>query len=279
MEFAILLAKGIAATVGIALAVIILGSLLFRKARSEIRMSLGTLAVALGFTTGFLIFWGWPGIWPAEAWQMPLITALAAAILLTPATIMRSLARWPLILIAIAIVTALIVRNKLTPLPIFLPSLAGAMLIYLATLLPSAKNRQLWLTAAAPLFLSTLAAVLAVMLYVDQNTGRMLILLCALSGTLIGAGSIPPLRDAGRGGIEILAFLYAAVLALAAFYNYALPNSVFILLALAPLGSAAAWIPALKNRPWTCALLAITTTLAIAAPALWIAVKNAPAFE
>ena len=279
MEFAILLAKGIASTVGIALAVIILGSLLFRNARSESRMALGTLGVTLGFIAGFLVLWGWPGYWPAEAWQMPLIAALATGILLTPATMMRSFARWPLILAAVAVVTALIVRTKLTPLSIFLPSLSGAMLIYLATLRPSVKNRRLWLTATAPLFLSTFAAVLAVMLYVDQNTGRMLILLCALSGTLIGSGAIPALRDAGRGGVEVTALLFAAVLAPGRLLQLRPPQLRLHPSRNRPARAAAGWIPALQKRPWTCALIAIITTLAIAAPALWRAVKNAPAFD
>jgi hypothetical protein len=279
MDFVILLAKGIGTTVGVGLFIIILGSLLLRKAQNNSRMALGPAAISLGFAAGFLVFWGWPGFWPTEAWQMTVIAALAAGLLVTPAMMLRSIARWTLLLVSIALITGLIVRTKLTPLSLFLPSIAGAMLLYLAALRPSIKAPRLWLTATGPMFLSAFAAVLAIMLYVDQNTGRMMILLCALTGMLIGAGAIRPFRDAGRGGTEFLALLFAPILALAAFYNYALPNTVFILLALAPLGSAAAWIPALKKRPWTCAFLAILVTLAIVAPALWIAVKNAPALE
>ncbi len=279
MDFALLLAKGIAAAVGLGLLLIIGGSLLLRKKNPALRCGLGTLAAALGFVAGSLVFWGWPGTWPAEAWQMPVIDALAAALLLTPAAMTRRLWRWPLLAAAVCLLTALTVREKLTPRELFIPAIAGAMALYLLALQPAVRNARLWLTATAPLFLSTFAAVLAVMLYVDQNTGRMLILLCALSGMLIGSGVIPPLRDAGRGGAEVIALLFATVLALAAFYNYALPNAVFILLAIAPLGSAITWIPALQKRPWTSALLAIIATLAIIAPALWIAVKNAPAFE
>ncbi|HUO10855.1 MAG TPA: hypothetical protein VM008_21315 [Phycisphaerae bacterium] len=279
MDFAILMAKGIAAAVGLGLVLIVTGSLLLRKKTPALRAGLGAPGAMLGFVAGSLVFWGWPGIWPAEAWQMPVIDAIAAAVLVTPAAMMRRIWRWPLLVVGLCIITALTVREKLTPRELFIPAMAGAMALYLLALQPAVRVARLWLTAIGPLFLSTFGAVLVVMLYVDQNSGRMLILLCAMSGMLIGSGAIPPLRDAGRGGIEATALLYAAVLALAAFYNYALPNPVFILLAIAPLGSVAGWIPGLNKRPWISAVVAMIITLAIVAPAIWIAVKNAPSFE
>jgi hypothetical protein len=279
MDFIILMAKGVGAAVSVGLLLVVIGPLLFRKPSGPWRMSAGVLAVTIGFLAGALVFWGWPGFWPAEAWQMAYLDALVLAILGVASTINGPALRWSAVLLAIAAVTAITVREKLTPRDIFLPLMPTAMLLYTFTLHPSVREPRLWLTAGASLFLSIFAAVLVVMLYVDQNTGRMLILLCAMAGVLIGAGAIRPLRDAVRGGVTVLAILFAAVLGLAAFYNYALPATVFVLIACGPTAAATAWLPWLRRRPLTAAIVTILTTLAITIPAVLFAIKNAPAFE
>src|ERR1700760_3789375 len=153
MDFAKLMAEGVGAAVVVGLVFIVVGAMILRK-REGFRLGVGAIAVALGFFAGALVFWGWLGFWPGEAWQMAPVDALTLAVLGGTAGMMRRKIRWGLLLVAVGVVTGLTVRGKLTPVGLFLPAMGGAMVVYLLSFRPAVRDVRLWLAGSGVMFMS-----------------------------------------------------------------------------------------------------------------------------
>jgi hypothetical protein len=124
-------------------------------------------------------------------------------------------------------------------------------------------------------------ATFVTMAWIDLNTqGRMAVMATALAGAGLAAGCVPSLRGAARGSGLFAVVMLATLLVILARYGKAtFPWWLFAWLGAAAAGMGVAWIPALRRRPWTCALLAGSITLLITVPALIVATKIAPVLE
>jgi hypothetical protein len=154
------------------------------------------------------------------------------------------------------------------------------LILYLAAYRPVAGEGRLWMVGTGVMLGCCVAAV-AMLMPFELNHGRLLFVLTALVGLSFVAGFAPPLRMMAAGGAALPAVVFAVLATTAAFYMVpdTYPRSVFWWLAAAPLGAGVAWVPWLRKRPWRCLLAALGATAAILAPAIVIAVKNAPPMD
>jgi hypothetical protein len=225
-----------------------------------------------------------------QMWKMPVIAAMLAAVLLA---IARILPQWISLIplgLAIAGATLLCVRgpwvaNEAFPAwehwPLYAAGLAGGLVAYFACAWPVWRDPRLWAVGILSIWAGLSGTAVAFLTTFEQRLGRMLVLAAILAGIAAAAGILPRMRSLVGAAVPFLAVVLGTVLCVGCFYDLSYPEPPMVaravfLLACAPLGMGIAWIPALRRRPWTCAILAVALACGLAAAGTALALLNAP---
>jgi len=207
------------------------------------------LAVALGFFTGVVALFGWPGVPPLDAteWPVVLIVPLAAIAVVDALSDLVPPARFAIVLAVVAASLWLIARplvegDALGERPLEKLALAAVLITAATASLDAISSRGTAGTFAAILLAAIGPAALTLAMSGSQRLGQMAAALAAALGGTLAAGVVLGRGPAPRGLALVVGLTYLALLVCG--YLYAeLTAGNFVLLAIAP---QAAWLA----RPW-----------------------------
>ncbi len=266
------------------------------KAWQTIAPALVPLALGVGFAAHYAAAFDFPKgedgrpWYLDQMWKMPVVAAMLAAVLVALARIVPKWIGLVPLALAIACTTLLCVRgpwvaNPDFPAwqhwPLYAAGLAGGLILYFACAWPVWRDPRLWAVGLLPLWAGLSGAAVTFLTTFEQRLGRMLVLAAILAGMAGVMAIFSRMRSFVGAAVAFLAVVLGTVTSVGCFYNlsYAeppiVPRAIFLLVC-APLAMGIAWIPALRRRPWACAILATAIACGLAAAGTAVALLNAP---